>query len=329
MTFKTLGRRLLASGPLFRMWQRRADRTGRVLMLTYHTLGADDEDFDAWTVVRRSDFLRQVDMLRSFFDVVSINEALAGQGASSVRPRAVLTFDDGHSGWFDQLLPIVQQQALPVTLYVATSHIEDGKPYWFDRVMNAAQVRTPITVDLTPFGLGLGRMTFGSESGLKYWLLLSTLLEALKQCSDAQRDDAVAAVEQAAASAPSRNFKRLHPLTIDQLRAVAASPHVTVAGHSDDHRLLDRIPLRQARESLEQCRTKLKRWTGHDVLHIAFPNGNFNPDLSKLVAEMGFVSAATTVAGRVPPGGDVFALPRVFVGRYDDMNRFKLSLVGL
>lgn len=322
---KAWARRVLASGPAYATLRRRAD-TGGALFLTYHTIGPDDEAFDAWTVVRRSDFLRQVEVLRRHFDIVSIDDALAKPDGP--RPRVVLTFDDGHTGWHDQLLPIVEREDLPVTLYVATSHIESGQAYWFDRVMNAVQVRSPITVDLARFGLGSRH--FGQTRGPHAWMAVSSLLEALKACSEATRDEAVAALEQETDAAPKRRFEALRPLSVGQLRAAsAATPLVTIAGHSDDHRLLDRIPLEDARTSLERCRGKLLDWTGRDIAHVAFPNGNHNAALSTLVAQMGFASAATTRPGRHRAGDSVYALPRVFVGRYDDLDRFKLALVGL
>ena len=325
-TARALARRVLASAPLYAALRRRADHHGGTLFLTYHTLGPDDEAFDAWTVVRRGDFLRQIEALRQHFDIVSIDEALRCPGGA--RARVVLTFDDGHTGWHDHLLPIVEREAVPVTLYVATSHIEDARPYWFDRVMNAVQVSSPVTVDLSRFGLGVRR--FGDGVGPQAWMAVSSLLEDLKAGSEARRDAVVAAVEQAVEGKPQRRFEPLRPLKLAQLRTVAdAGPLVTIAAHSDDHRLLDRMPIAEARASLERCREKLRAWTGRDVAHVAFPNGNCNAALSRLVAEMGFASAATTRTGRHRAGDDVFDLPRVFVGRYDDLDRFKLALVGL
>ncbi len=322
---KLLARRVLASAPLYAVARRRADAAGDVLLLTYHTIGPDHEDFDAWTVVRRSDFLRQVEVLRRHFDIVSIDDALGP--ARGPRPRVVLTFDDGHTGWHDELLPIVLREALPVTLYTATSHIERGQPYWFDRVMNAAQVSRTVAQDLQGFGLGVRR--FGESIGASNWKVVSSLLEAMKGLDDDLRDRAADVIERAMATHPRRSVTPLQPLSIEQLREIAsASSLITVAAHSDDHRLLDRIPIDEARSSLDRCRAKLVEWTGREVRHVAFPNGNFNAALCDLVADMGFASAATTQPGRYRSGANAYALPRVFVGRYDDVDRFKLSLVA-
>ena len=69
---KRLARAVLARGPLYALARSRALQGGAVTILMYHTLGRDDEDFDAWTVVRRGDFLRQVDWLRRHCAVLSL-----------------------------------------------------------------------------------------------------------------------------------------------------------------------------------------------------------------------------------------------------------------
>ena len=42
----------------------------------YHDIGRDDDDIDIWQVVRRRDFLQQVNYLRQHYDIVSLDEAL-------------------------------------------------------------------------------------------------------------------------------------------------------------------------------------------------------------------------------------------------------------
>jgi peptidoglycan/xylan/chitin deacetylase (PgdA/CDA1 family) len=316
-------RSVATSAVVYPHWQRRARLPGSTVFLTYHTLGVD-EDFDAWTVVRVRDFEQQMAYLRKGYDIVSIDEALrqpAGQ-----RPRAVLTFDDGHSGWLDHLLPLVEREALPVTLYTATQHIETGELYWFDRIMNAAQGTQAVRVDLQAQGVGFH--TLGGAVGVAHWQAIGSLLEALKQQPEAARWAAASAVEAQMAAVPRRQFEALRPLTVTMLQALAKSPWVTLASHSDDHRLLDQIDAVQARSSIERSQRKLRAWTGQAVEHFAFPNGNHSEALSACVRELGFKSAATTRPALQRGGSvDAFALPRVFVGRYDTLAQFKLALV--
>lgn len=322
---KTLAKRALAAPLPYAALRARAWRGAPVTLLTYHTLGADDEDFDAWTVLKRGDFERQVALLRRDYDVVALDEALA-PAASNARPRAVLTFDDGHSGWFEHLLPIVEREALPVTLYVATGHVQGATAYWFDAVVNALQTVEPLTLDTG--AAGLGRITLNRERGEANWLRLSALLEAMKALNAPVREALAKKLVTAAAGQRQPRFQRLMPLSVDQVRSLAASRWVTLGSHSHGHELLDEIALDAARDSIARSIALLQEWTGRRIEHFAYPNGNHNAALAAVLPGLGLKSAVTTKKGLWRRGASPYALPRVAVGRFDDDARWRLNLLG-
>ncbi len=325
---KRLARAVLASSPVYTAMRSRALREQPLTALTYHALGADDEDFDAWIVVRQGDFLRQVDLLRRYYDVVSLDDAVRAHtaGMPSERPRAVITFDDGHDSLHRYLLPIVEREHLPVTVYIATGHIETGLSYWFDRVMNALQTSSPFVLDLRDEGLGA--WTVGVSRGQRNWRAISAVLQALKAQSPNRREQLCQRIVEKMASAPRPHFTPLAPMTRAQLDDLAASPWVTLGAHTHCHNLLDQLTLQEARDSIAQSRDLLKAWTGRSVDHFAYPNGNHNVDLVREVEALGFVSAFTAEKGLWPRGTSRYAASRIAVGRYDDLPKFKLDLVG-
>ena len=323
-TLKTLAKRALTADAPYAALRTRALRGNPVTLLTYHTLGADDEDFDAWTVLRRGDFLAQVERLRRGYDIVSLDDALSG--AASTKPQAVLTFDDGHSGWHEHLLPIIEREALPVMLYVATGHVHSGVPYWFDAVVNALQTTAPLTLDASD--AGLGSITLNAERGEANWLRISALLEAMKAQAPDARDALAERIVAATASARRPRFRALTPLTAAQVRELAQSRWVTIGSHSHGHQLLDRIGLPAARESIAQSMALLAEWTGRAVTHFAYPNGNYNVELSAALTGLGLASAVTTNKGLWRRDSSRFELPRINVGRFDDDARWRLNLLG-
>lgn len=321
---KRLARAALARGPLYALARSRALQGGAVTILMYHTIGRDDDDFDAWTVVRRGDFLRQVEWLRRHYAVLSLDDALGGRVGD--RPPAVITFDDGEAGLHEHLLPIVEREQLPVTVYVATGQIQTGCPYWFDRVMNATQVAASTVLDLTE--VGLGRRTLEPAAGERAWRAIGDLLDKLKSLAPEAREAATTRIEAALAPVPRRRITQLAPLSVAQLRAVAASRWVTIGAHTQDHSLLDQIPLPEASVSIDKSRRLLCEWTGCAVEHFAYPNGNHNSALVSEVERLGFRSAMATGKGLWRPAESRFAMQRVPVGRYDDLDKFKLDLLG-
>jgi peptidoglycan/xylan/chitin deacetylase (PgdA/CDA1 family) len=322
---KTLAKRALTAPLPYAALRARALRDAPVTLVTYHTLGADDEDFDAWTVVKRGTFERQVALLRRDYDIVSLDDALA-QAPAGGGERGVLTFDDGHSGWFEHLLPIVEREALPVTLYVATSHVQASVAYWFDALVNALQTVEPLTLDTG--AAGLGRITLNRDRGSANWLRLSALLEAMKALNAPVREALAKKLVTAAAGQRQPRFQRLMPLSIEQLRALAASRWVTLGSHSHGHELLDEIALDAARNSIARSMALLHEWTGRRIEHFAYPNGNYNAALAAALPGLGLKSAVTTRKGLWRRNGSLYELPRVAVGRFDDDARWRLSLLG-
>ena len=316
---KTAARSLLATPLPYRML--RARRRGGAAILCYHTLGPDAETMDAWTVLRVAHFRAQIEAIRADWEIVSLDEALAAPADG--RPRAVLTFDDGEAGLHRHLLPLIEAERLPVTIYVSTGQIETGRPYWFDRVMNALQAEGAFVLDLA--GHGLGRRAFGGAKGPARWAEISDLLEALKRLDPGPRE---AAAEAICAEGPgSAGVTPLAPLTRAELDELARHPLVTIGGHSHGHELLDRIPAGEARASVDRCRALLEDWTGRPVRHFAYPNGNHGGEVPALVAAAGFASATVLGQRLHRPGDDSFRLPRLAIGRYDDVTRLRLRLV--
>ncbi len=317
-------RGLLGSRHIYPVLRRRALRADPVTILCYHTLGPDRETMDAWTVLRAGDFQAHISVLQEHYEIVSLDEALEPAAPDS-RPRAVLTFDDGDVGLFNHLLPMLEGCSLPVTIYIATGQIEVGRPYWFDRVMNALQGPGPFDIDLRE--AGLQTWTIGLDTGPARWATISDILETLKRLPPERRevlaDDLIARAPSASGMTP------LAPMSLDQLKTLAANPNVTIGAHSHCHNLLDQIPLDAATESVRRSRDLLQDWTGQPVLHFAYPNGNQSAPLRQALGRLGFASAAVLDNRLSEPGQDRHELSRLAIGRYDDAPRFQLRLVGL
>ncbi len=322
---KQLALRGLTAPPLYGLLRMRALAGDPATILCYHTLRPDAEPLDAWIVLRLSDFRAQIDALREGYDIVSLDAALAPASAGA-RPRLVLTFDDGERGLYDHLLPVIAAEDLPVTIYVATAQIETGIPYWFDRVMNALQGTGTTRIDMS--AEGLGAWTVGPGRGKPRWSQIGPILEALKAAPPAEHDRLADDIV-AQAGPVAQAITPLQPMTLQQLKELAASPHVTIGAHSHGHELLDQISLPEARASIARSRELLQGWTGQPIRHFAYPNGNYTPDLMAILADLGFASATILEDRLVRAGDPEQALPRIGMGRYDPLPRFRLRLVGI
>jgi peptidoglycan/xylan/chitin deacetylase (PgdA/CDA1 family) len=276
------------------------------------------------------EFRRQMDLLRSYYEVVSLDEAIARAADQRAgrrgRPLAVVTFDDGHCGLHRYLLPYVEQEHLPVTVFVATGHVESGCSYWFDRAMNALQTQHPWTIDLRELGLGIYRV--GLQRGQPNWEVIGALLDTMKRLPPDQREVVCDELVHQTQGAQSPRFSPLMPLSMTQLQDLGRSPWVTIGAHTHGHELLDQLPPDAAWQTMAHSRQLLQSWTGLPIRHFAYPNGNYNADLASQARDLGFASAFTTRIGLWVGDNDLYQLPRIPVGRYDDLSRFKWALLG-
>lgn len=322
---KRTGTYLLSRPPFSTVLRAMAFRNNPTTVLCYHTLRPSSETIDAWTVLGLSDFLEQITFLRNNYEIVDLSEALARHGQSG-RPRVVLTFDDGEWGLYEHLLPIIEDQKIPVTIYVATRQIETGIPYWFDRVMNALQVLQPVEIDL---GLpGMSSFPIGNVHGKARWNQIDAVLKAIKAGPEGDRDRMADLVE-AQAGAQTETFTRLRPMTQDQLVQLAAHPMVTIGAHSHGHELLDQLPIAEAAASIARSKSWLEEKNGVPVHHFAYPNGNYTADLMVEIAELGFETATILEERLMTATANLFAVPRIGVGRFDALDRLKLRMIGV
>ena len=323
---KRAGLAVLNAAPVYRALRGRALAGDPVTILCYHTLRPDRDRLESWLALALSDFRAQVAHLRRHYDIVDLDAALDARPRPGVRARAVLTFDDGEGAMHDLLLPVAEAEGLPVTIYVATAQIETGRPFWFDRVMNALQGDGATRIDMRDHGLPVWQV--GPARGNHRWTQIGEILEALKAVPEEDRDRLADLIVAQGGPLPD-DVTPFRPMSVAELQVLAASDVVTIGAHSHGHELLDRLPTDAALASATRSRDLLQGWTGRKVRHFAYPNGNYTPALMEGLAAAGFASATILEDRLAAPDAPPMALPRIGIGRYDGVERMRLRLVGL
>jgi len=120
----------------------------------------------------------------------------------------------------------------------------------------------------------------------------------------------------------------------DELRALR-DEGVEIGNHSASHPyLLDRqkgedesVWKERIRGDIERASTALRRELGGMSPVFAYPYGEYAPEVTKLIAELGFSAAVTQRSGVMAPSVDPYALPRFPMGgRYATLAEFREKL---
>jgi peptidoglycan/xylan/chitin deacetylase (PgdA/CDA1 family) len=105
---------------------------------------------------------------------------------------------------------------------------------------------------------------------------------------------------------------------------------VTIGSHTRSHPLLTSENRRSVVEEVGGSRRDLESRLGIPVRHLAYPNGSFDPDTVRAVAESGYRYAYTACRHR-DPDHPLLTIPRTLLWEHsalDGLGRFSRTLMG-
>jgi peptidoglycan/xylan/chitin deacetylase (PgdA/CDA1 family) len=281
-TFASAAKQTLAMVGAYRMLLAAAPFCG-VAVLAYH--GLRDDRWRRGTMrfeplhVAAATFAAHCSVLRTLgcamLSLADWREIAAG--LRPVPPRAVmLTFDDGYRTVLTHAVPVLERHRIPATLFACTTPIERQIRFWFDAVAER-------------HGEGA--------------------VEQAKTLPHGQWRDLVAANEMAAADDDPHA-----PLTIDELRSVAAHDLIGIGTHTATHPILARASIEVQREEIAQSRRALESWLERPVTSLAYPNGRPGIDLTDdtvaAARAAGIEHAFSTQQGFAVPTRERYGYPR-------------------
>jgi len=250
-------------------------------------------------------FDRQVRVLKQYFNLLPLQEAVAALFARRLPPRAAtITFDDGYADNLTVAGPILARYGVPATVFIATGYL-DGGCMFNDIVIEAIRRSRKERINLD--FIGLGATEIGSVEARR--ALIGRLPEMLKYLSEDERLSKARRIATAAEAEPPSDLM----LTSGQLRDLRRLG-IVIGAHTITHPILTRLSSREAREQIAGGRARLEDILGERVTLFAYPNGkpheDFGAEHVQMVAGLGFDAAVSTAWGAASSASDRFQLPR-------------------
>ncbi len=125
-----------------------------------------------------------------------------------------------------------------------------------------------------------------------------------------------------------RDADQLRPVTWAQLLEIAASPLVTIGGHTHSHREMPSLSDAEVLEEVRRCDDALAARLGSPVRHFAYPRGVWDERVERLLAGRYDTIALVGGGALLPSAFDPQRLPRIPVQRSDGMRWFRARLDG-
>ena len=261
-----------------------------VAILCYHGVRADDHEstpFNELHVTQRT-FERHCRLLSESCNPISLDDlraARAGVRALPSRP-VLITFDDGYRGVLDYALPVLERYHVPAVVFVCSGPVLGGTHFWFDVLCRTSGERAVLEAKRAPYA---------------EWKALVARLETAAPASERHR-----------------------PLTLEELRRLAASPLIEIGCHTMSHPTLALTPIDEQLREIVGCRRALQDAIDKPIESFAYPYGglmlDYSPDTVAVVKESAFTLAFTTEQRFGAFDGDPYQIPRfVMLESVDDV----------
>jgi peptidoglycan/xylan/chitin deacetylase (PgdA/CDA1 family) len=250
----------------------------------------------------------------------TIDEAAAMlDGTIPVRPRTlVVTLDDGYRNQLRHAVPLLRKHGAPCIIYLSAGHIDQRKPFWFDRLDFAVQ---SVGIDRRTVRVGSADVAIQGASRNELRRSCRQIYETA--WAEGRPDtETVAAIEDVAAGLERESGRSLQQVfEDDDWSAVltwpevadAASAFVRFGAHTMDHVRLTRVHHGIAYEQCTESKRRIGQSTGVACDHFCYPYGSFDDKVANIVSAAGYRTAVTSEEGLNEVGTDLLRLRRIHI----------------
>jgi len=213
----------------------------------------------------------------------------------------VLTFDDGYKNNYTYAFPLLMKYKVPATIFVTTGFVDHTNYMWTDRLEFIIDNTHSKHIDILwensrlTFELSTYEQKIKTISSIKNYL--KTLSESKKlSFLDKLQEDLE--IEYDWDKIPSL----LLPLTWDEIREMRECGLISIGSHTVTHSILSRCTYEEQQKELMLSRQRITEELKEDCILFAYPNGqiiDYNQETMKLLRELGYLGAVTTVVGYI------------------------------
>ncbi|MCB0395440.1 MAG: polysaccharide deacetylase family protein [Flavobacteriales bacterium] len=236
-----------------------------------------------------SDFIHQLEWLHTHCQVVDLREIFSEKDREeSSKPRVAITFDDAFRNVFKYAVPELVKRKLPATIFVTGVNRLDCDILWGDMVSLARTlVKEDVTVNGRTFRYVPGEEHKDPDSGESLsevchkndYRFKHEMIEAFGKKFDRYKDELL-------------DYWQL--MSDDEIRKTADTSCVRIGSHAWYHNNLPNVPLEMAREELISSKNYLHDLVGYDIQTLAYPDGDYSPQLVDVAYDLGLTCQCTT-----------------------------------
>jgi peptidoglycan/xylan/chitin deacetylase (PgdA/CDA1 family) len=302
----------------FRWW--RAQVHGGALILGYHRISSSPGALEA-VCVSPENFAEHLDELRKHTHPIRLSKLVQHLKDGSLPDKSIaVTFDDGYADNLYTAKPLLEKYEIPATVFICTGYM--GKEFWWDelqRLVMASQTdphRLHVRVGGKQFDWH--KATVSPEEGQP--ALREEFCRALYQfllSLDVEDQNQAMGVIRCWSEEPTPGIPGPRAVSEEELLRLVDGGLIEMGAHTRHHPMLPRLSFERQKEEIQSSKRDLEALLGEKIAGFSYPNGRATVDAKRLVREMGFTYACTSLHDVVSPGSDVYELTRFWQKEVD------------
>jgi len=313
----------IKTGKIFFRWLR-AQVYGGALILGYHRIGSSPGTLDE-VCVSPENFAEHLHELRKHTHPIRLSELVQHLRDGSLPDKALaVTFDDGYADNLYTAKPLLEKYEIPATVFICTAYM--GKEFWWDEL---ERLVTGSHTDLGTLHLQVAGKQFKwhetnviskvVQPDLRHQFC-SALYQFLLSLDVEDQNHAMGLIRSwSEVSSPGISTPR--GMSEEELLRLVEGGLIELGAHTRHHPMLPQLSFDRQREEIQSSKRDLEALLSKKIAGFSYPNGRATEYAKRLVQEMEFAYACTSLHDVVKPGSNLYALTR-FWQQDVDGNRF-------
>lgn len=273
-----------------------------MLIICYHSINADN--YSSFRPTNVKDFEKQIQYLSKVYHPTSLEKIVRyiQDGTLPDLPSGsiAITFDDGYRDNYENAYPILKKYGIPATIFLTTGYIGTGEiPWWIQVYRILRQAKKPT---LMPTRLGDRKTNAPLDQKS-----IQAFIHTLKQFDEKERNRAIA--DFAADLDVDNDTEKNVMLSWEEVREMSENG-ISFGSHTLTHPLLTRLPSKQAQKEIHLSKEIIEQQVRKPVITFAYPSGNFDAHIERMVKDAGYSAAVSTIPGYNRSKTNIYALKR-------------------
>ncbi|MEZ5550308.1 MAG: polysaccharide deacetylase family protein [Pseudomonadales bacterium] len=305
---------------------------GRISCLLYHRVLPEDliatSDSNRGLIVSSATFEKQMRFLKRWYPP-SDSGVLDDQGNPS-KISVLVTFDDGWQDNFDHAAPIMRAHDIPGVIFLATDYIGTDNLFWQEKLIKAVRRIWSASGGEDPRLERIIQRKSRSRESRTARALISEYVSDLKTRGEGEIRAALDVF-----GAASRNIVAADEvdrfMTWSQARELLASQRIEFGSHTASHRMMTQLDDENIEEELSVSRQKLERELSREGILFAYPNGDRNERVERILDGSAYRYAFEVRPGFADPVREPVSLKRMMIhdGIAPNIPMFHCHLLGI